>query len=77
MPYDEAFDRLYGSGKTINSNSTSDELPDGYEWNEKKNESHPQRRIEYIVHISQMVDTTSGIHVRPTSCMKSILEVQK
>tara|TARA_B100000902_G_C26782027_1_gene655548 strand:- start:326 stop:517 length:192 start_codon:yes stop_codon:yes gene_type:complete len=42
VPYDEAFDRLYGSGKTINSNSTSDELPDGYEWNEKKTKVIPK-----------------------------------
>ena len=36
VPKEEAWERLWGGEKTINSNSTSEELPDGYEWNEKK-----------------------------------------
>ena len=36
VPKEEAWERLWGGEKTINSNSTREELPDGYEWNEKK-----------------------------------------
>ena len=36
------WERLYGSGNTINSNSTGEELPDGYEWNEKKTKIIPK-----------------------------------
>ena len=39
---EEAWERLYGSGNIINSNSPSDELPDGYEWNEKKTKIIPK-----------------------------------
>jgi hypothetical protein len=42
VPPEEAWERLYGSGNTINSSSTSDELPDGYEWNEKKTKIIPK-----------------------------------
>lgn len=42
VPKEEAWERLYGSGNTINSNSTSEELPDGYEWNEKKTKIIPK-----------------------------------
>ena len=33
VPKEEAWERLWGSDNTINSNSVSEELPDGYEWN--------------------------------------------
>ncbi len=46
VPREEAWDRLWGSEKTINSNSTSEELPDGYEWNEKKTKIIPKESTE-------------------------------
>ena len=46
VPKEEAWERLWGSGKTINSNSTSEELPDGYEWNEKKTKIIPKESTE-------------------------------
>ena len=46
VPKEEAWERLWGSGKTINSNSTSEELPDGYEWNEKKTKIIPKENTE-------------------------------
>lgn len=36
VPKEEAFERLWGNGKTINSNSTVQELPDGYDYEEEK-----------------------------------------
>lgn len=36
VPKEEAFERLWGDGKTINSNSTIQELPDGYDHEEEK-----------------------------------------
>ena len=46
VPKEEAWERLWGSEKTINSNSTSEELPDGYEWNEKKTKIIPKESTE-------------------------------
>ena len=43
---EEAWERLWGGEKTINSNSTSEELPDGYEWNEKKTKIIPKESTE-------------------------------
>tara|TARA_Y100000385_G_C12813187_1_gene517022 strand:- start:407 stop:577 length:171 start_codon:yes stop_codon:yes gene_type:complete len=36
---EEAMERLWGDGKTINSNSTVQELPDGYDHEEEKEKS--------------------------------------
>ena len=46
VPKEEAWERLWGDEKTINSNSTSEELPDGYEWNEKKTKTIPKESTE-------------------------------
>ena len=46
VPKEEARERLWGGEKTINSNSTSEELPDGYEWNEKKTKIIPKESTE-------------------------------
>ena len=46
VPKEEACDRLWGGDKNINSNSTSEELPDGYEWNEKKTKIIPKENTE-------------------------------
>ena len=46
VPKEEAWDRLWGGDKTINSNSTSEEFPDGYEWNEKKTKIIPKENTE-------------------------------
>lgn len=39
VPKEEAMQRLWGGGKTINSNSTVQELPDGYDYEEEKEKS--------------------------------------
>lgn len=46
VPKEEAWDRLWGSENTINSSSVSEELPDGYEWNEKKTKIIPKESTE-------------------------------
>ena len=46
VPKEEAWERLWGGEKTINSNPTSEELPDGYEWNEKKTKIIPKESTE-------------------------------
>ena len=46
VPKEEAWERLWGSERTINSNSTSEELPDGYEWNKKKTKITPKESTE-------------------------------
>ena len=46
VPKEEAWERLWGGEKTINSNSTSEELPDGYEWHEKKTKIIPKESTE-------------------------------
>lgn len=40
VPKEEAFKRLWGDGKTINSNSTVQELPDGYDYEEEKEKAY-------------------------------------
>ena len=46
VPKEEAWERLWGGEKTINSNSKIEELPDGYEWNEKKTKIIPKESTE-------------------------------
>ena len=39
VPKEEAMKRLWADGKTINSNSTVQELPDGYDYEEEQEKS--------------------------------------